>query len=78
MKSVQSVLRNSVFSISVGLNVHLWLPWMQAENKGGGCEQGSSSATLTPRGAPNQKKRVSPALLQGLDQPANVWVAREP
>ena len=56
MKSIDSVLGDSVFSFSVGMDVHLWLLWMQSKNGGGGCEQGSSSATLTPRGAPNQRK----------------------
>lgn len=57
MKSIDSVLGHSVFSFLVGMDVHLWLLWMQSKNGGGGCEQGRSSYTLTPRGAPNQRKR---------------------
>lgn len=56
MKSIDSVLGDSVFSFSVGMDVPLWLLRIQSQNAGGGCEQGSSSATLTPRGAPNQRK----------------------
>lgn len=78
MKSIDSVLANSIFSFSVGMGVYLWLLWMQLKNGGGGCEQGSSSTTLTPKRVPNQRKGGSSTLLQGQDQSAKVWMPGEP